>query len=1059
LDRDEALAKFVRDHYKELTDTRASKTAVKQLRQRFFEQNKLAAGSRFSNYDVAIKVARDVSRIKKNLTEEEIRSLLRSIPLVAEELESDDIQLLVTKEKLGSGSALTPSDLKKLREDEYLATLEAQFRAKAEAEAQTRLEKERLELERMRSTVLQQQQSLAAFQSALDSIAPTADLEKLVEKEETPQPDRPFVIWWKELGLDGDPFASNQGLLGIPEGKYDEVVVPTPFIRSYLERLSQAPEQLLGKTIIILGEFGSGKTTLLQLIAHRAATIGLLPVVAFLNPQGTLSKMTGQFVSQVTEGVGRASAQRLDELSGTPLHAMDEIGLCIKVMEGAARSAASKGFLICVDGLHKPETYLKQSLEFLQQLQSFQERLSHAKIPCGILVAGSPAWEVEILSNPSLSGSFYGLEKVPPLAEESAVESVVRRIHSFVPSSRPRPTIVKAPLRRAFGVLSKRLLRPPTFRDYLDHVRNRFIARDYSSVGISLALHTETIEAVQREVANSPLGISYGRLYDPKQHTTHFRRALKIILPEMYIRKGIPESDPLFQVNKGAFYLLRKEGFIVPRANAANREFVWHLSQKIVELLQKSYEEHKIPPEDALEAMFSDRIVSLPQEAETIYGHIRKQLEIMIASWRSGWPEVTDLLEKANSKIRQVEKASENIDGLISPETLENLKLSLQNMMRAAAFVVGDPQAMRGEISRRFGDLWCAPENVDSWVELLQRTEVLPRNPSECFGILHLHAQAISDLSVLLTNLIRGEGVTRLANRLLTTTELARLHEARTMFLAQRYAGSVDALCGLVEAKIRDVVFPSIRCGLGPKAVSLLPEDIRQKIGETKGHPRAKRVPDPNFLYNVSRSEYSKVMFQRELHKIIFGILLESEIAAEVKDSLELLFSLGDREAHRDKPTYFREHSTEIVDCLKMAPRVCELMNRIADRLLTGPEFQLRTVDDSTLIYSFGTKANLFENQQMDANVVEGIVFEILQGLEGGPLVLPPLEIWIGALHCEPEQAIAILRGCVENQLVQVERPTDGFGLWYSINVKGTNKLSSLRRRYSLMQTQDPAGT
>ena len=68
--------------------------------------------------------------------------------------------------------------------------------------------------------------------------------------------------------------------------------------------------------------------------------------------------------------------------------------------------------------------------------------------------------------------------------------------------------------------------------------------------------------------------------------------------------------------------------------------------------------------------MFSDRIVSLPQEAETIYGHIRKQLEIMIPSWRPGWPEVTDLLEKANARIQQVEKASENIDGLISPETL-----------------------------------------------------------------------------------------------------------------------------------------------------------------------------------------------------------------------------------------------------------------------------------------------------------------------------------------------------------------------------------------------------
>lgn len=1053
MNRDEALAKFVRDHYKELTDTQASRQAVKILRQRFFEQNKLAAGSRFSNYDVAIKVGRDVSRVKKDWNEEEIVRFLKSIRLVVDELSDDDIQVLIAKEKLGSGSPLTPLDLKRMREDEYLSTLEAQFRSKAEAEAESRLEEDRSELQRMRSALEQQQQSLAVYQSSLDAIAPAADLEKLVEHEEGPQPDRPFVIWWKELGLEGDPFASNQGLLGIPEAKYDDVVVPTPFIRLYLDRLNQAPEQLIGKTIVILGEFGSGKTTLLQLVAHRAATLGLLPVLVFLSPHATLSRITGQFVSQVADSVSRVSSQRIDDVATSPLQSIDEIGLCIRVMEAATRSAASKGFLICVDGLHKPETYLKQSLDFLQQLQGFQERLSHAKIPCGILIAGSPAWETEILANPSLSGSFYGMEKIPPLAEESGVESVVRRIQSFVPSGKPRPTIVKAPLRRAFQVLSKRLLRPPTFRDYLDHVRSRFIARDYASVGISLALHTETIETIQREFGKSPLSVSYGRLSDPQQHSSSFRRALRIILPEMYVRKGIPESDPVFQVNTGAFYLLRKEGFIVPRANPAKRELVWHLSQKIVELLQRSYEDHKIPPEDALEAMFSDRIVSLPQEAETIYGHIRKQMETMIASWRPGWPEVTDLLEKAYTRIQQIEKASETIDGLISPETLENLKVSLRNLMRAVAFVVGDPQAVTGDIVRRFGDLWCAPENSDSWVELLQRSEVLPRNPSECFGLLHLHAQAISDLSVLLTNLIRGEGVTRLSNRLLTMAESAGLHETRTMFLSQRYAGSIDALCGVVESKVRDVIFAAIRCGLGARSVSLLPDDIKQKITQTKGHPRAKRSPDQNFLYNLSRSEYAKVVFQRDLCKIIFGDLLDSKAVIEVKDSFELLFSLGDREAHRDRPAYFREHSTEIVDCLKMSPRVCELLNKVADRILTGPDFRLRKVDEKTLAYSFGLKANLFEDQRVDTAVVEAIVFEILQGLESGPVVLPPLDMWVGSLRCEPEQAIAVLRGCVEQQSVQLERIKEGFGLEYSITTKGMEKLASLRKRYNSMRT------
>src|SRR5207247_1338293 len=127
----------------------------------------------------------------------------------------------------------------------------------------------------------------------------------------------------------------------------------------------------------------------------------------------------------------------------------------------------------------------------------------------------------------------------------------------------------------------------------------------------------------RRQVETSPLGAPFHRLIG-SEHTSSFRKALRRILPIVYARQGVPESDPLFQANKGAFYGLRKEGFITPRLSPDRRELVWHLAGPMVDLLEEAYELHKIIPADALEAMFSDPVESLPHEAETIYGSVRR---------------------------------------------------------------------------------------------------------------------------------------------------------------------------------------------------------------------------------------------------------------------------------------------------------------------------------------------------------------------------------------------------------------------------------------------------
>ena len=249
-----------------------------------------------------------------------------------------------------------------------------------------------------------------------------------------------------------------------------------------------------------------------------------------------------------------------------------------------------------------------------------------------MLVAGSLEWEVELTANPSLSGSFYRIEKIPVLSEENAVEAAIRRIYSFLTPNAPRPTVVREPLRQAFRVLSTRLLNPPTFRDYLDHVRDRLVGRHFAEIGISVTLHMESIESVRREIQNSRMAQAYQQFSDPSHRGLSFRKALRVVLPSIYVRKGIPESDYLFRTNKGAFLALRNRGFIVPRRSQSANVLIWHLSPDLVSFLQQVYDKHRITPTDTLEALFIDPAESLPQEAETIYTHVKAQMRSMAAS-------------------------------------------------------------------------------------------------------------------------------------------------------------------------------------------------------------------------------------------------------------------------------------------------------------------------------------------------------------------------------------------------------------------------------------------
>ncbi len=107
MDREEAVAKFVKENLRALTDRQASRQLVKQLRQTFFERNHLPASARFSNYDVAKKVVGEVLRVKKEAAPESLRQIVGTIPFVNEEVKPEELDSYVAAMRLGATTTAT----------------------------------------------------------------------------------------------------------------------------------------------------------------------------------------------------------------------------------------------------------------------------------------------------------------------------------------------------------------------------------------------------------------------------------------------------------------------------------------------------------------------------------------------------------------------------------------------------------------------------------------------------------------------------------------------------------------------------------------------------------------------------------------------------------------------------------------------------------------------------------------------------------------------------------------------------------------------------------------
>jgi len=229
----------------------------------------------------------------------------------------------------------------------------------------------------------------------------------------------------------------------------------------------------------------------------------------------------------------------------------------------------------------------------------------------------------------------------------------------------------------------------------------------------------------------------------------------------------------------------------------------------------------------------------------------------------------------------------------------------------------------------------------------------------------------------------------------------------------------------VLEAKIRADCFVAMRVVWGDSAFDKLPVDIRSSIERLpdRGHSRTRRPRDANFFFDMSRSEYAKVLLDGNINKAVFGELLLPADRQKFRDALQLAFSLDDRRAHRDRGSYFKDKATEIGTVLGEIPWVLEVLHGVADRFLRLAQVTYTHAGEDYLEALFLPAEQTALSPRrvtVQGKEAQSLYWHLLQRNSEGPRVVSDLANICQSSSSTPEAQVLVLRMLLKRGLLAV---------------------------------------
>lgn len=1014
MDKAEWMRKFIKENLQFLTSTQATAQIVKLKIQEYRRVHELQSSQSFFIREVAIELAKYLLR-GKSYTIEDFKSEINRIPFMMEKLTKDKLEnVFLTNSIQPSSSIINEDELKEIGKVNKINLLEDKIREKLTVELQEKNKQEIEHLEEMRREFESQITAQQKFYSELDKIPLDLDLDKIPIKKRPDEEELNYDFnseWWEDVGLRDNPFPNFKGIKYFTKDNYSNVVVETQFIKNYLSYIENSTKSLIGRSTLIAGEYGSGKSTMFQYMASIAVRSRILPIEVSLNPGRGVYNLTNSMLEQLLDVASRTIKARDGYDPRSTDNSNDPLVSVANLLELIAQNKSTESFLIFVDGTYKGLKDNSLALSFLQQLQTVQEYFDSREIKSGFLIAGPLPWLNDLERTPSLSGSLDRIQKMPAVSEDDAITAILKRLELFSKETDVEGLkIDESGLRQLFRVLKKRLTTEITFRDYFKELEKKLRARKFGGIGIDVSLHIETVALVHDKFSKSLLSKEFQAIWKELYKRPELKYSCQRAMNGCY-GKGLAESDTIFKENDIALSRLRKYGFIAPRNAPGNDYIRWYPSSEFLYVTSEICKSANLSPRRVIRAIFEEQEYVRQAEALSLYSGVLFLLDERASGWLDSYPEISKMLKACRSLLLMISSNTKSEDRhKLSWKDLSDSVRILVDLINERIYAKPDPL----QSWKLFSECWIAPENVQTILKY-SGEKYLPDGDTPFYGLLQEHSQVISDLLGLLTELVSGEGISRVRNRVLSFDQLNRIHELRNLFNSLKYKEVAKGCGELMEDAIRDNLFYALRVLYGEDSVDKLPNDLKKKVEEAskRGHPRLKGMKYGNFLYALSRSEYGKILFNENNFNILFKDLLTREEQKEkTKDSIALLFSLYDKVQHNAPPDFFTEKVSEIGETLRFLPRFLEILHKANENLISIAESCLK-FDQEHKGFTFKYMGNGHSESPITIKDVSNVeaskyICSIIENQENHPSTMISLASICDNQNISPEISIAI---------------------------------------------------
>lgn len=1021
MDKKELIKRYIDQNILRLTSPSTTKKIEKSMRTKYANEYELKSELRFTAKEISEEIANYILR-SRSLSKNEFSSELRKIPWMRETLPIEKIDSIYDSNVTGDSLFFKVSDLSKLHITNNLRRIEEEYASRASEKHAEEIKEIEEETKKIKEEYERKNAELDKFKSELNKTPITFKIEEVeneVEKTSEVPTELKEALWWNKVGFPSNPFETNLGLTGISEDKFENIVVKTPLVKKYNEEIDLNPEAFSKKTIMLIGDFGSGKTTIFQYLSYLSIKYNILPINIILNPTESASAIYSQFIEEL---IGELSdkysrLKKFDPRSvGQPENTLRYCTSLFKDLQ----DELPHGFIVFIDGLHQGEAYVDQSLDFLKNLQNILEYLISHSIKVGFFVAGSPRWENELARKPSLTGSYYRRDSIPVLSEEDAIEAVEKRLNLYPTKSSQELQLDKRILQRAFRILGDRLRKVVTFRDFIDHVRGRLELNEFEAVGVSLKIHIETVDAVKAELMRTSIGVKYEAMFKEISVSPQVRIAFKKVVP-LILRDGISEEDEIYRKNRGVFIVLKKYDVIVQKKTENKSKFKWFFSDEFAASVLSVGNVLHLSPLRVASAMFEEETLAKVEEANSIYASSNRELNNMIILWKDSNPDVVRFLSNCKEEIGLINKSLKDMKSL----NTENIRRALLDLIQAINKVLNPKDSEKNSYDV-FVESWVAPENVSEIGKLIDNNLRMPPDNGAVLGLLHNHNEYLLQLLLILSDTMKGESITKLSGRFLSLNQFQAIHRLRMKFLSQSFEDVVDGVCTQLETNIREIIFPCMRAIWGQQAFFVLPKDLQKQIEDrsSKGDPRTKRLQDANFLYSVSRGQYSRILLSKDVFKAVFEDILHGDDEETFKHALDLSFLLDHRLAHRDREEYFRSKATLISEILSLLPWMLEKFHQLEFNFMVECKVSFKNTNDRVFVSFKPDLRNLVNSEEFSytKEQIKKVTAKILEPLKSRRR---PLEIsgdLYGISRETPEVYLSVLRIVLSQKLVELER-------------------------------------